>query len=259
MRMKIHGGTVRRGDPPLCVTCRHATIVQGPSLQDRVADCGLLSSRELPNSLPGELLQRLFRPAASDPARNGGHGLGCCARTATGGASGSCKRGSSSPVCATCCPTTTGEGAGERRSPEDGEEVGVGLFDEVRCGTSSGSHPPGTRVPDEGSREPPGRVRHHASGEARAHEARIPRAAAVPRGVPDPPGPPDLRLGRGRARGAGVDRIRLPLHRGPGDTGPSEPRPETVQGEGVGSGGAAEAGCAGGHAGRGRPIVLLNQ
>ena len=46
MRMKIHGGTVRHGDPSLCLTCRHATVVQGPSLQDRVVDCGLLSSRD---------------------------------------------------------------------------------------------------------------------------------------------------------------------------------------------------------------------
>ena len=44
MRMKIQGGTVRHGDPSLCLTCRHATVVQGPSLQDRVVDCGLLSS-----------------------------------------------------------------------------------------------------------------------------------------------------------------------------------------------------------------------
>ena len=46
MRMKIHGGTVRHGGPSLCLTCRHATVVQGPSLQDRVVDCGLLSSRD---------------------------------------------------------------------------------------------------------------------------------------------------------------------------------------------------------------------
>ena len=46
MRMKIHGGTVRHGDPSLCQTCRNATVVQGPSLQDRVVDYGLLSSRD---------------------------------------------------------------------------------------------------------------------------------------------------------------------------------------------------------------------
>jgi hypothetical protein len=46
MRMKIQGGTVRHGDPSLCLTCRHATVVQGRSLQDRVVDCGLLSSHD---------------------------------------------------------------------------------------------------------------------------------------------------------------------------------------------------------------------
>ena len=46
MRLKIHGGTVRHGDPALCLTCRHATVVQGPSLQERVVDGGLLSSRD---------------------------------------------------------------------------------------------------------------------------------------------------------------------------------------------------------------------
>ena len=43
MRMKIQGGTVRHGDPSLCLTCRHATVVQGPSLQDRIVNCGVLS------------------------------------------------------------------------------------------------------------------------------------------------------------------------------------------------------------------------
>ena len=46
MRMKIHGGTVRHGEPSLCLTCRNATVVQGPSLQDRVVDCGRLSTRD---------------------------------------------------------------------------------------------------------------------------------------------------------------------------------------------------------------------
>ena len=46
MRLKIQGGTVRHGEPSLCVTCRHATIVQGPGLQDRIVACGLLSDRD---------------------------------------------------------------------------------------------------------------------------------------------------------------------------------------------------------------------
>jgi len=43
MRVKIQGGTVEHGEASLCVTCRHATIVQGPGLQDRIVSCGLLS------------------------------------------------------------------------------------------------------------------------------------------------------------------------------------------------------------------------
>jgi hypothetical protein len=46
MRIKIQGGTVRHGDPSLCLTCRHATVVQGPSLKDRLVDCGLLIGRD---------------------------------------------------------------------------------------------------------------------------------------------------------------------------------------------------------------------
>ena len=44
MRLKIQGGTVQHGEPSLCLTCRHATVVQGPSLQDRIVDCGQLAS-----------------------------------------------------------------------------------------------------------------------------------------------------------------------------------------------------------------------
>lgn len=44
MRFKIQGGTVRHGEPSLCLTCRHATVVQGPSLQDRIVECSQLSS-----------------------------------------------------------------------------------------------------------------------------------------------------------------------------------------------------------------------
>ena len=44
MRLKIQGGTVRHGEPSLCLTCRYATVVQGPSLQGRIVECGQLSS-----------------------------------------------------------------------------------------------------------------------------------------------------------------------------------------------------------------------
>lgn len=42
MRIKIRGGTVQHGEASLCVTCRHATVIQGTSLQERVIDCGQL-------------------------------------------------------------------------------------------------------------------------------------------------------------------------------------------------------------------------
>jgi len=44
MRLKIQGGTVRYGEPSLCLTCRYATVIRGPSLQDRIVDCGQISS-----------------------------------------------------------------------------------------------------------------------------------------------------------------------------------------------------------------------
>ncbi len=44
MRVKIRGGTVINGDPPLCQTCRYATIVRGPALRDEIVDCASLTS-----------------------------------------------------------------------------------------------------------------------------------------------------------------------------------------------------------------------
>ena len=43
MPIKIRGGTTRRGEPPLCATCRHATIVRGARLRDEIVDCSQLS------------------------------------------------------------------------------------------------------------------------------------------------------------------------------------------------------------------------
>jgi hypothetical protein len=40
MRVKIQGGTVKHGEPTLCQTCRHATIVRGPRLEDEIVECG---------------------------------------------------------------------------------------------------------------------------------------------------------------------------------------------------------------------------
>lgn len=42
MRIKIQGGTVRHGEPPLCNTCRRATIVRGRSLREEIVECGQL-------------------------------------------------------------------------------------------------------------------------------------------------------------------------------------------------------------------------
>ncbi len=44
MRLKIVGGTAQHGEPSLCLSCRHATIVTGAGLRDHIVDCGRLSS-----------------------------------------------------------------------------------------------------------------------------------------------------------------------------------------------------------------------
>jgi hypothetical protein len=46
MRVKIHGGTAPAGDPPLCQTCRHATIIRGQTLRDEIIECADLSYRD---------------------------------------------------------------------------------------------------------------------------------------------------------------------------------------------------------------------
>ena len=43
MRLKVQGGTVRNGESSLCLTCRYATVIRGPSLQDRIIECGRLN------------------------------------------------------------------------------------------------------------------------------------------------------------------------------------------------------------------------
>jgi len=44
MRLKIRGGTVQHGEPSLCLTCRHATIVKGQSLREEIVQCDRLSA-----------------------------------------------------------------------------------------------------------------------------------------------------------------------------------------------------------------------
>lgn len=42
MRVKIRGGTVNHGEPPLCSTCRYATIARGRSLREEIVSCSQL-------------------------------------------------------------------------------------------------------------------------------------------------------------------------------------------------------------------------
>ena len=44
MRVKIKGGTARHDEASLCLTCRYATIVRGPSLGDEIIECAQLST-----------------------------------------------------------------------------------------------------------------------------------------------------------------------------------------------------------------------
>ena len=44
MKIKINGGTAREGDPALCLSCRFATIVQGPSAAHRIVRCSRVES-----------------------------------------------------------------------------------------------------------------------------------------------------------------------------------------------------------------------
>ena len=43
MRVKVRGGTANLGEPSLCLTCRHATIVKGATLRDEIVECAQLS------------------------------------------------------------------------------------------------------------------------------------------------------------------------------------------------------------------------
>ena len=39
MRVKIHGGTADHGAPSLCLTCRWATVIRGPRLNNEIVVC----------------------------------------------------------------------------------------------------------------------------------------------------------------------------------------------------------------------------
>jgi len=45
MHIKIRGGTAHNSDPPLCHTCRHATVTRGRRLRDEIIECHALSAR----------------------------------------------------------------------------------------------------------------------------------------------------------------------------------------------------------------------
>ena len=45
MPIKIQGGTARAGDPPLCHSCRHATVARGLRLRDEIIWCNTLETR----------------------------------------------------------------------------------------------------------------------------------------------------------------------------------------------------------------------
>lgn len=45
MRFKLQGGTARDDEPPLCLSCRHATVIRGRTLHDEIIDCGRLYGR----------------------------------------------------------------------------------------------------------------------------------------------------------------------------------------------------------------------
>jgi hypothetical protein len=45
MKLKVHGGTTRAGDPSLCLQCRYAAIVQGASASHQIVHCSRLAAR----------------------------------------------------------------------------------------------------------------------------------------------------------------------------------------------------------------------
>jgi hypothetical protein len=46
MKVKIRGGTVDHGEPPLCATCRFATVTRGRTLREELVFCGRMPFTE---------------------------------------------------------------------------------------------------------------------------------------------------------------------------------------------------------------------
>ena len=44
MHVKVRGGTADHGQPPLCATCKYATVVRGRSLQEEIVECSQLAT-----------------------------------------------------------------------------------------------------------------------------------------------------------------------------------------------------------------------
>jgi hypothetical protein len=44
MRFKVRGGTTSDHNTSLCLSCRSATVINGPRLSDQIVACGLLRS-----------------------------------------------------------------------------------------------------------------------------------------------------------------------------------------------------------------------
>jgi len=43
MQIKVRGGTVASGEPPLCATCRYATVIKRRSLREEIVECSQLA------------------------------------------------------------------------------------------------------------------------------------------------------------------------------------------------------------------------
>lgn len=43
MHIKVRGGTGASGEPPLCATCRYATVIKGSSLREEIVECSQLA------------------------------------------------------------------------------------------------------------------------------------------------------------------------------------------------------------------------
>ena len=44
MRINVHGGTAKHGDPSLCLSCRHAVVAHGTKAAERIVRCNRLDA-----------------------------------------------------------------------------------------------------------------------------------------------------------------------------------------------------------------------